>query len=67
MRVPEVWRHDGARLTMLTLTAGGYAAIESSIALPGLDAATIDAVLARRLEQGETALIKQFREAVAGR
>lgn len=67
MRVPEVWRHDGSRLTMLTLTAGGYAAIESSIALPGLDAATIDAVLARRLEQGETALIKEFREAVAGR
>jgi len=67
MRVPEVWRHDGSRLTMLTLTAGGYAAIESSIALPGLDAATIDGVLARRLEQGETALIKEFREAVAGR
>ncbi|MFM7245748.1 MAG: Uma2 family endonuclease [Planctomycetaceae bacterium] len=67
MRVPEVWRHDGARLAMLTLTEVGYAAIESSIALPGLDAATIDAVLARRLEQGETALIREFREAVAGR
>jgi hypothetical protein len=29
--------------------------------LPGLTAAMIDSVLARRLERGETALIKAFR------
>jgi Uma2 family endonuclease len=66
MGVPEVWRHDGTRLTMLALTGGGYEPIESSVGLPGLTTALIDAFVARRFDRGETALIKEFRAAIAG-
>jgi Uma2 family endonuclease len=59
--VPEVWRHDGSRLAMLGLEGAAYRPLDSSQGLPGLTAAMIDAVLARRFEQGETALIKEFR------
>lgn len=64
--VPEVWRHDGNRLTMLALDAAGYRPLGSSLGLPGLTPAMIDAVLVRRFEQGETALIKEFRGTIAG-
>ncbi|GDX96962.1 hypothetical protein LBMAG47_26270 [Planctomycetia bacterium] len=65
MGVPEVWRHDGSRLEMLGLEAAGYRPLASSRGLPGLTAEMIDAVLARRFEQGETALIKEFRGTIA--
>jgi len=69
MGVREVWRHDGDRLAMLAIGDGGYRPIESSIGPPGLSATRIDAFLARRFEPvktlGETALITEFREAVA--
>jgi Uma2 family endonuclease len=66
MGVPEVWRHDGTRLEMLALLAAGYRPLASSLGLPGLTPAMIDSVLARRFEQGETALIKEFRGTIAG-
>ena len=65
MGVPEVWRHDGTRLTMLARSGDGYEPIASSIGLPGLWAAMIDAFVARRFDLGETALIREFRAAVA--
>ena len=61
MGVPEVWRHDGTRLTMLALDRAEYRPLDASLCLPGLTTAMIDSVLARRLERGETALIKAFR------
>ncbi|MFM1902408.1 MAG: hypothetical protein RLZZ440_308 [Planctomycetota bacterium] len=64
MGVPEVWRHDGNRLQMLWLDSGRYQSIDLSRGLPGLTAGMIDAVLARRFEQGETALIKEFRSSL---
>lgn len=66
MGVPEVWRHDGTRLTMLALIGGGYEPIESSVGLPGLTTVVIDAFVARRFDRGETALIKEFRAAIGG-
>ncbi len=66
MGVPEVWRHDGTRLTMLALTEGVYEPIESSVGLPGLTTVLIDAFVARRFDRGETALIKEFRAAITG-
>lgn len=66
MGVPEVWRHDGTRLTMLALTGGGYEPSESSVGLPGLATALIDAFVASRFDRGETALIKEFRAAIGG-
>ncbi|MFM8709333.1 MAG: Uma2 family endonuclease [Planctomycetia bacterium] len=65
MGVPEVWRHDGTRLAMLVLDGTAYRPIAVSLCLPGLTAAMIDSVLARRFEQGETALIKEFRSRLA--
>lgn len=65
MGVPEVWRHDGSRLEMLGLEGAGYRPLASSLGLPGLTVEMINAVLARRFEQGETALIKEFRGTIA--
>lgn len=65
MGVPEVWRHDGSRLEMLGLEGTGYRPLASSLGLPGLTVEMITAVLARRFEQGETALIKEFRGTIA--
>ena len=64
MGVPEVWRHDGDRLQMVCLVKGQYQSISSSQALPGLSAATIDAILEKRFESGETALVREFRESL---
>lgn len=65
MGVPEVWRHDGNRLAMLGLEGAAYGPLVSSLGLPGLTAAMINSVLARRFETGETALIKEFRGTIA--
>lgn len=65
MGIPEVWRHDGTRLTMLALADAAYEPIEASIGLPGLTPPVIDAFVARRFDQGETSLIKEFRAAIA--
>lgn len=65
MGVPEVWRHDGSRLEMLSLEGGVYRSLDSSIGLPGLAAAMIDSLLSRRFECGETALLKEFRSSIS--
>jgi len=49
---------------MLSLEGGGYRPLDSSLGLPGLAAATIDSLLSRRFEHGETALIKEFRSSI---
>lgn len=64
MGVPEVWRHDGDHLEMFRLQGGVYEAIDSSHALQGLSAATINGVLQRRFDCGETALIREFRQSI---
>jgi len=51
---------------MLGLDGAVYRPLGSSLGLPGLTPAMIDAVLARRVEQGETALIKSFRGTIRG-
>lgn len=61
MGVPEVWRHDGERLTMHRLQAGVYETIAESVALPGFTCVAADALLAKRYTVGETALIKEYR------
>lgn len=64
MGIPEVWRHDGDRLEMFRLHGTQYEGIDSSEALPGLTAATINGVLRRRFDLGETALIREFRQSI---
>ncbi len=66
MGVPEVWRHDGERLQMFTLSDGKYVPIETSRALGGLTAKMIDSFLDRRFDLGETAIIRGFRQSLQG-
>jgi len=64
MAVPEVWRHDGELLEMFVLENEQYKPINSSRALPGLTAATINLLLDKRFDIGETALIREFRQSL---
>ncbi len=64
MGVPEVWRHDGARLTMYRLNAKAYESILSSIELPGLSSLVIDSYIEQRFAVGETQLIRHFRQSL---
>ena len=65
MQVPEVWHHDGESLTMYRLKDSQYREIESSVGLPVLDSARINAILLRRHSVGETKLIKEFRQSIS--
>jgi len=65
MGVPEVWRHDGEKLQMFTLSENQYLPIDSSRSLPGLNPAIINAFLSRRFECGETALVREFRNSLS--
>ncbi len=65
MRIPEVWRHNGASLQMFRWVDGAYLSIESSKELPGLQVALMNRVLTDRLTTGETKLIKGFRKLIA--
>jgi Uma2 family endonuclease len=65
MNVPEVWRHDGKKLTMHRLQNAAYVPIESSIELPGLTADMINKTLEERGSIGETKLIKMFRSTIS--
>lgn len=64
MGVPEVWRHDGERLQMVHLREGQYQTTDSSIALPGFTAAMVQTYLEKRFHQGETSLIREFRQSL---
>ena len=64
MGVPEVWRHDGEQLQMFSLENGGYKPVPSSPALPGLTVAAINSLLEKRINVGETALIREFRRSL---
>ena len=60
--VPEVWRFDGAALTIHLLQASGaYAPSERSRALPDLPPAELMRFLQLSDEQDETSLIRSFR------
>ena len=62
---PEVWRHDGKRLFIHRLREQQYEDAQQSTAITGLDIAMAETVLAKRFDQGETALIRSFRESLS--
>lgn len=66
MGVPEVWRHDGERLQMFALRDDQYESIDSSNSLPGLNATTINLILNKRFDFGETFLLREFRNSLTG-
>jgi len=61
--VPEVWRHDGEALHVLTWTpSGGYQPSTRSEAFPGLPLVEVERVLALRDRLDETSLIREFQQ-----
>src|SRR5262249_18217718 len=61
LRVPEVWRYDGPRLTMYQLQPDGqYRPCETSLSFPGLHPADVE----RFLEMGRTMAKRQWARAI---
>ena len=59
--VPEVWRYDGQRLRISTLTAERYVEVETSLALPLLTGQRLSETLAQSKTLKRTALLRSFR------
>jgi Uma2 family endonuclease len=64
MKVPEVWRYDGAvsRMVFAHLTEAGYVEIASSRAFPLLTSATLTDFLEKGKKEGQTATLRTFRK-----
>lgn len=62
LKVPEVWRYDGARFTILTLQGEQYAAQETSQVLPTINQVDLARFLDMSQTMGETSLIRAFRQ-----
>ena len=60
MKIPEVWRYDGASLWMGSLFQEGYQDLKQSLVLPGFPRELAAKLLDRQFEENETALIRAF-------
>jgi len=61
--IPEVWSHDGQRIVIRLLGAGGaYAVSERSAAFPELPIGELNRFLDRLGSESETQLVRAFRE-----
>lgn len=60
--VPEVWRYNGSRLTILRLEGGEYKECEFSPTLPQIPSSEVVRFLELSKTMGETSLIRLFRE-----
>jgi Uma2 family endonuclease len=64
--VPEVWRYDGAVLTIYRLEAHNYQPCDRSFAFPQLTASDLERFLELKKTTRENALIRLFREWIRG-
>ncbi len=64
MGIAEVWRHNGRTLKLFRLQDADYRQVDASVALPGFPVKLAESLLTKRLMQGETALVHQFRDAL---
>ena len=63
IKVPEVWRYDGDKISVHVLGRDGkYVVVERSPHFPFLKMQELEAFLKRRTEMDETQLVKQFRQ-----
>jgi Uma2 family endonuclease len=67
LRIPELWRFDGASLTIYTLQGESYVLSPASPALPPLTARDIERFLHLQPTTGENSLLRQFRQWLASR
>ena len=65
LRVPELWRFDGDRLTIYTLQGADYTTSPHSLALPAVTSADIERYLQLQPTTGENSLVRQFRQWLA--
>ncbi len=64
--VPELWRYDGNRLSIRTLTStGNYAAAQSSLAFPFLAIDEFEAFIRRMQTEEQTMLLQEFQRWIA--
>jgi len=59
--VPEVWRFDGERLTILRLRGGSYQPVDASEVFPGVSAAAVEQLLAQGKTLGRTGWLRLAR------
>jgi len=59
--VPEVWRYDGTRVRMLTLTGDNYVEREQSLAFPALRSAHLAELLAASQQMPRTVWLRHVR------
>lgn len=62
LRVPEIWRYDGQDFKIYALSEANYEIVETSIALPLMAGAMLTEFLQIAVEEGQTAMLKQFRK-----
>lgn len=62
LQVPEIWRFDGQRLTLLALTEGEYQAIQRSLAFPKIEVHMIEGFLQQAMEKDYLELVQGFRQ-----
>ena len=67
MAVPEVWCHDGKKLTVLVLEGGKYVERRKSKVLPVLPIGELARFIDQRGKLDETALLLSIRAWVRGR
>ncbi len=66
--VPEVWLWQDGRLRFFLLNeTGRYAVADDSAGLPGFPQWIAEQLVAQRLEKDDTALVREFREAIRER
>jgi Uma2 family endonuclease len=64
--VPEVWRYDGAALTIYRLEAQNYQPCDRSFAFPPLTTSDLERFLELKKTTRENALIRLFRDWIRG-
>ena len=62
LQVPEIWRYDGQDFKIHTLLGFDYKTVEISVALPLISAGILTDFLQIAREEGQTAMLKQFRK-----
>jgi Uma2 family endonuclease len=64
--VPEIWRYDGRQLTVFLLEKeiNNYREVNQSKAFPFLTLSIIPELIQRSLSEGETAVLRKFRQQV---
>ena len=64
MGIQEVWRHNGRTLEIFRLRESRYDSIYASLALPGFPIKLAEYLLKNRFTEGETSLVRQFRDSL---